>query len=310
MKVAITGISGRFGRLLAGRLHRNHTVVGIDRRACRDVPKDVEVHCIDIRRKRCEKIFRQHKFDAVVHLNVVHDPRASSSDHYTFNIQGTDRVMAHCVRHGVKKIILLSSANVYGPRPDNTQFLTEDAPLMGGERFSGIRDLVGVDMLGQSFFWKQPQIETVILRPVHIIGSVHNAPSNYLRLNRPWALAGYDPVIQVIHEEDVARAIEFAMEPGVQGIFNVPGCEPTPLSHLHKLAGCRPATLPHMLAGPILNRLFGMRLTTFPAPELDHLRYVCMVDGKRAEAQLGFEPRFDLVQTMEHLRLSRRLVTR
>ena len=169
MKIAITGIAGRFGRLLAGLLHRNHEVVGIDRRPCRTVPKDVEVHCIDIRRKRCETIFRQNRFDAVIHLQVLHNPRASSAEHYSFNIQGTDRVMSHCVKHGVKKLVLLSSANVYGPRPDNTQFLTEDTPLMGGERFSEIRDLVGVDMLGQSFFWKYPQVETVIFPPrIHV----------------------------------------------------------------------------------------------------------------------------------------------
>ena len=62
-------------------------------------------------------------------------PRASSRDHYPFNIQGTDKVMQYCVRHGIPKFVLLSSANVYGPRPDNDQFLSEDTPLMGAERF-------------------------------------------------------------------------------------------------------------------------------------------------------------------------------
>ena len=307
MKIAITGIAGRFGRVLAGLLHRHHTVVGIDRRPCKTVPKDVEVHCIDIRRKRCEAIFRQHQFDAVVHLHVLHNLRASSADHYSFNIQGTDRVMSHCVKHGVQKLILLSSANVYGPRPDNTQFLPEGAPLMGGERFSEIRDLVGVDMLGQSFFWKYPQIETVILRPVHIVGAVRNAPSNYLRLRRPWTLAGFDPVIQIIHELDVARAIELSLKAGIQGIFNISGCEPAPLSQIQTLADCRPVPLPHLVAGPMLNRLFKMRLTTFPAPELDHLRFLCMVDGRRAENEMGYQPQYNLTETMAHLRMSRLL---
>jgi UDP-glucose 4-epimerase len=304
LKVAVTGISGRFGGLVAGLLHRAHDIVGIDRRPCKHAPKDVEFHCIDIRRKRCESIFRAHKFDAVIHLNVIHDPRASSAEHYTFNIQGTSRVMAHCVKHGVKKLVMLSSANVYGPRPDNTQFLTEDAPLMGGERFSDIRDLIGVDMLGQSFFWKHPEIETVILRPVHIIGAVRNAPSNYLRLERPWAMAGFDPMIQVIHEEDVARAVGLALRPGVQGIFNLPGCVPAPLSQLLRMAGGTPRVVPHFVAGPALRRLWSMRLTSFPAPELDHLRFVCMVDGERAHGDLGFTPRYDLAETMAHLRLT------
>ena len=54
----------------------------------------------------------------------------------------------------------------------------------------------------------------------------------------------------------------------------------------------------------MLKRLFSMRLTSFPAPELDHLRYVCMVDGQRAQKILGFTPRFDLEETMEHLRMT------
>ena len=38
MKIAITGISGRLGRILARRLHRRHTVVGVDRRKLAGVP--------------------------------------------------------------------------------------------------------------------------------------------------------------------------------------------------------------------------------------------------------------------------------
>jgi UDP-glucose 4-epimerase len=52
--------------------------------------------------------------------------------------------------------VVLSSANVYGPRPDNPQFLTEEAPLLGSQDFSDIRDLIEVDMLAQSFFWRNP----------------------------------------------------------------------------------------------------------------------------------------------------------
>ncbi|MEI2638386.1 MAG: hypothetical protein V9F03_05245 [Microthrixaceae bacterium] len=30
------------------------------------------------------------------------------------------------------------------------------------------------------------------------------------------------------------------------------------------------------------------RATSFPAPELDHIRYVCMVDDRRARDVLGY----------------------
>jgi UDP-glucose 4-epimerase len=305
VRVAITGISGRLGALLARHLHRHHEVVGIDRRRFAGAPADVEMHRIDIRRKRCAEVFRNARLDAIVHLNVMHDPRASSAEHHTFNIQGTTRVMDYAVRFGIPKLVLLSSANVYGPRADNTQFLTEDAPLMGGARFSEIRDLVGIDMLGQSFFWKHPEVETVILRPVHIVGAVRNAPSNYLRLRKPMKLMGFDPMVQTIHEEDAVRAIEHAIRPGVQGVFNVSGCEPATLSKLQRMAEAKPRHCPHFVAEGLINTMWRWRLVSFPAPEVDHLRYVCMVDGSQAQEAMGFVPKFDLEETMAHLRHTR-----
>ncbi|MFN3202198.1 MAG: SDR family oxidoreductase [Bradymonadia bacterium] len=307
MKIAITGISGRLGRILARRLHRQHAVVGIDRRKWGGIPADVTLHRIDIRRKRCEDIFRSGDFDAVVHLNVMHNPRASTEEHHTFNIKGTSRVMTFCARYGIPKLVILSSANVYGPRPDNQQFLTEAEPLMAASSFSAISDLVAVDMCAQGFFWQNPEVHTVILRPVHILGGVRNAPSNYLRLERPIRLAGFDPMVQVIHEEDVVTAIERALTPKVRGVFNVAGCEPVPLSRLIELAGGRPLLMPHTAARAMLERMWSLRLTSFPAPELDHLRYVCMVDDSRARDQLGHVPEWSLEETLADLRLTRTL---
>lgn len=305
MKIAITGISGRLGRILARRLHRRHTVVGVDRRKLVGVPPDIELHRIDIRRKRCEDIFRGAGFDAVIHLNVMHNPRASTEDHHTFNIRGTNRVMSFCARFGIPKLVVLSSANVYGPRPDNQQFLKESEPLMAASSFSAISDLVAVDMCAQGFFWQHPQVETVILRPVHILGAVRNAPSNYLRLSRPIRLAGFDPMVQVIHEEDVITAIEAALAPEIRGVFNIAGCRPVTLSRLIRMAGGQPVLIPHLAARTMLDQMWKLRLTSFPAPELDHLRYVCMVDDHRAREILGFAPAFDLEQTMADLRMTR-----
>ncbi|MEI2638385.1 MAG: NAD-dependent epimerase/dehydratase family protein [Microthrixaceae bacterium] len=93
---------------------------------------------------------------AVVHLGIMHDPRASAADHHTWNVAGFQRLLEYVAQYDVPKLVVLSSANVYGPRPENPQFLTEDAPLLGGASFSEIRDLIEVDMLAQSFFWKRP----------------------------------------------------------------------------------------------------------------------------------------------------------
>jgi UDP-glucose 4-epimerase len=198
----------------------------------------------------------------------------------------------------VKKLVVLSSANVYGPQPGNAQYLTEEAPLLGGARFSGIRDLIEVDMLAQSFFWRHPDTETVILRPVHILGSVRNAASNFLRLPTVPTLLGFDPLLQVVHESDVVRAMGLSLAPKARGIYNVAGPDPAPLSKLLKLLGRRTLSVPYTFGRAALKRLWSLKLTSFPAPELDHIRYVCMVDDTRVRADLGYAPKTSLEDTV------------
>jgi UDP-glucose 4-epimerase len=176
--------------------------------------------------------------------------------------------------------------------------LTEDAPLNAGVSFPAIRDLIEVDMLASSYFWKQQQCETVILRPVHILGGVRNAPSNYLRL--PWVptLLGFDPMVQVIHELDVVEAIVKALTPGARGIFNIVGPGEVPLSTIFRELNKPIVPIPHPIAKAVMATLWRGKLTSFPVPELDHIRYVCMVDGARAREQLGFTPRYTLKETI------------
>jgi UDP-glucose 4-epimerase len=288
----VTGACGRLGKRLVRELHRVRAVVGVDRRPFNDRPKDVIHAQVDLRRKKLKDVFRGGDVEAVVHLGVMHDPRASAADHHSWNVEGFMKLLEYAAQYEVPKLVVLSSANVYGPQPQNPQFLTEEAPLLGGARFSDIRDLIEVDMLAQSFFWKHPQTESVILRPVHILGHVKNAASNFLRLPAIPTLLGYDPMVQVIHERDVVRAIQAALAPNIRGIFNIAGPEPLPLSRIIALTGKTNVPVPYTLGKRVVSRMWSLRLTSFPAPELDHIRYVCMVDDSRARKELGFAPRF------------------
>lgn len=288
--ILVTGACGRLGKSLVRRLHRERRVVAVDRRPFPDKPKDVVHEQVDIRRKKLKDVFRAESIEAVVHLGVMHDPRASAEEHHSWNVAGFQKLLEYVAHFEIPKLIVLSSANAYGPQPTNAQFLTEDAPLLGGARFSEIRDLIEVDMLAQGFFWRRPETETVILRPVHIVGAVHNAASNFLRLPTIPRLMGFDPMVQVIHESDVIRAIERAIGVGKRGIYNLAGPAPLPLSHIVRILGRPSVSVPYSVGKAVLKRLWSFRLTNFPAPELDHIRYVCMVDDRRARRELGYAP--------------------
>jgi UDP-glucose 4-epimerase len=299
--VVITGIGGNFGRAVARRLHRHYEIIGIDRRQVHHMPKDIDIENVDIRRRRAEDVFRRERIDAVVHLNIMHDPRTRQAEHHAFNIVGTQKIFGLAAEHRVPKMIVLSSANVYGPDPTNNQFLKEDAPLMGGQNFNAIRDLIALDMFCNTFFWRHPEIETVILRPVHIVGRVNNAPSRYLRLEHPISVMGFDPMVQLIHVEDVVSAIEQALTPGVRGVYNVAGPSPVPLSLLFEKMGHTPRPMPEPMARMVLKAAWSLKVSDWPVPELDHIKYVCMVDDSLAREKLGFEHQYALDRILDDL---------
>jgi UDP-glucose 4-epimerase len=296
--IVVTGICGRLGKHVARVLHREHKVIGVDRRPFPDKPKDIDHQQVDLRRKKLKDVFRSGDVRAVVHLGVMHDPRASAAEHHSWNVAGFQKLLEYVAHYQVPKLVVLSSANAYGPHPENSQFLTEEAPLLGGQNFGDIRDLIEVDMLAQSFFWKLPETETVILRPVHILGTVRNAPSNFLRLNPIPTLLGFDPMVQVIHEADVVHALELALKPGIRGIFNVAGPEPLPLSRILRILDRPSIAFPYTVGKLLLRRMWSLRLTNFPAPELDHIRFVCMVDDRRAREVLGYAPQRSIEETV------------
>ncbi|HET8937227.1 MAG TPA: NAD-dependent epimerase/dehydratase family protein [Polyangiales bacterium] len=296
--IVITGICGRMGQLLARRLHRDMPVIGIDRRRFDGMPADIVHHQIDVRRRKTQDIFRTGGIRAVVHLGVMHNLRESDRTHHSWNVVGFQKLLEYVSQYNVPKLVVLSSAMLYGPSPDNPHFLNEDAPLLGAQEFHQIRDLIDVDMLAQSFFWRNPRVETVLLRPCHILGRVRNASSNYARMERPITVMGFDPMLQVIHERDVVEALMLALQPGTRGIYNLRGPGELPLSRIWRILGKAPTPVPGPMIRTLLSSLWSSKFSNFPKEELDHLRYICLVDDRRARKELGFTPRYGIEDTV------------
>lgn len=301
--ILITGVEGRFSRRLVRRLHRYRKVIGMGTRPARGFPGDVTHFQTDPLRSAARSVFREGHISAVVHLGVVHDPHAKRAEAHSRNLLAFQRVIEYAKTYSIPKVVLLSSANTYGPRAENAQFLNERAPLLAGGRFTEMHALVELDMYAQSCFWREPELEVVILRPANILGTVRNAPSNYLRLPVVTTLLGFDPMVQTVHQDDVVTAIELALRPGAHGIYNVAGPPPVPLSKALDMLGRKRVGVPYTIAKGGLAGLFRLGVSQFPSPELDFIRYVCMVDDSQARRRpeqqgLGYSPRFDLEQTL------------
>ena len=293
--VLITGVSGGQGRLLTQRLSESYRVVGVDRLPWEGHPSKVTIYQTDLRKRAFEEIFRKERPSVVVHLAFVRHFKIDPQVRHEVNVMGTKRVMEFCHKHGVKQFVLLSSHYVYGALPENPYFLDEDAPLNASRTYPEIRDLVETDSIATTFLWKYPDIHSVVLRPVNILGYyVHSAISRYLKLRRIPVMWGFDPMMQFIHEEDVAEAMALAIEKSLRGVFNVAGPGAVPLSVAIRETGGKTISLPEPVARTLINRLFKLGLYSFPSGAIDFIKYPCTLDGSRFVKETGFEPLFGL----------------
>ena len=119
MKVLVTGISGALGRMVARKLlERGHEVFGLDRRPWPDAPKGVEMLQEDIRKRPAEDLFRTKRPEAVIHMATVTHFTARFEERYRINLGGTRAIFDHCHTYGVKHIVFVGRATVYGAAMD------------------------------------------------------------------------------------------------------------------------------------------------------------------------------------------------
>lgn len=300
-KVVITGICGALGKLLALDLHKDYDVIGVDRRPFYDRPKDINHLRLDLRRKSAISTLKKEKPDIIIHLGVLRNPLKHKGKEKAIhlNIESTSKLMNLAEKIKVRKFVFLSSANLYGPSSTSSGFLTEDTPLHGANRSPEIRDLVSLDMMLQGLFWKAPNTESVILRPVHIVGpDLNNAPSRYIRQGNVPTIMGFDPVLQLIHQDDMIKALRASLKPNVHGVYNIVGQGQAPLSRMLMFLGKKSYPVPGFVFRSLLQRAFKYHLTSFPPGELDHLKYTCLVDNQRAQKDMKFVAEKSLPDTL------------
>jgi UDP-glucose 4-epimerase len=290
-RVLITGIAGSHGRLLTRRLLGRYGVLGVDRNGWPGHPPDVQMHLLDLRKRRLEDIIRTERPDTIVHYAFVRHFRGDPESRHEVNVLGTRRLLEFAAEYGVKRIVVVSSGYVYGALPENPSFLDEEAPLNVTRTYPQIRDLAEVDYLVMTFLWKHPEIATTLLRPVNMLGPAsRTAISRLLHQRLVPMILGFDPMMQFVHEEDVAEAALLALEKGTHGVFNVTGPGAVPLSVAIRETGGIPLALPETVARAVFERLFRWGLYHTPAGAIDFLKYGCTLDGRRFIATTGFAP--------------------
>lgn len=303
-KILVTGAAGGLASVVVHRLADDYDLVGVDPRMIRSGSRAFpgEFHQVDYRQRKMADIFRTHQFHALLHLGRVPvTAKARKSLRYNLNVLGTRSLLDLSLRFGVKNVIVFSTYHVYGAHQHNHLQITEADPLRASQIFAELSDAVELDNASAMFLLRnREQVRTMILRPANVVGPViQNQITQLLRADYCPVLLGYDPMMQFIHESDIAEALILALGSKHSGIYNVAGEGVVPWSHAVRTAGAVPVPLPHLLAYPAFAIASKMGVYRFPKHLIDYFRYPTIISDKAFREETGYAPG---VTTMEALR--------
>jgi len=294
--LAITGVSGYFGKVLMPYLEEDsdiEKIIGIDIRPPNQLQewKKLEFHRMDIRDPGIESFVKG--VDALVHLAFVLMRLPGDKQIDDINIHGTQSVIDIAGRGGVQKLIITSSTVAYGIHPDNPIPMTEESPLRPNTNLYYSYAKAANETFLDAFCQDHPEIIVTRLRPPTVVGPTANEKlMAQVVANVIPVIRGYNPLIKLLHEEDLAQALYKAICEDLPGIYNVTSDEPRSMPQLAETSNSRIFPLPEFVVRGMSSLLWRLGVTPF-APEFIELlsKYTFITSNEKLKAS-GWSPKY------------------
>jgi UDP-glucose 4-epimerase len=300
-RVVITGIASHWGAELARRLERDPAIAYIAGIDSAPPPIDLERTDFieaDIRTPLLARLLPPTRADTIVHCGILWYPEPGKPARalHDINVIGTLQLLAACERtESLQNVVVRGSAAIYGSEGPVPQFFTERMAGSTPLRTRFQRDIAELEAYFDNFARRHPHLVCCMLRYQPEIGPELDMPlPRYLRLPIVPTQLGFDPRLQLLHEDDATGALEAAVRRPVRGAVNVAPTGAISLSHILQIARRPSLPIPHPLFGPALARL-GSQLGagTLFGDALRLLRFGRGVDNRRLREEVGYEPAFD-----------------
>jgi nucleoside-diphosphate-sugar epimerase len=288
----VTGAARGVGHALIARLARSpdvERVVAIDDH--RGDVAGVTWRVADIRDPALAA--RLDGIDVVVHTDVDTSLDRDPRQRRALNLRAAQTVLTAAAAERVGRVVLLSSAMVYGARPDNPVPLPEDAPLLAAADGSLAGDLLEVEHLARRSRRVNPATAVTVARPAALVGgTIDTLLTRHFEAPRLLKVRGCEPLWQFCHLDDLASALELAATGAVAGDFAV-GCDGWLSSEeVEQISGLKSIELPARLTFGTAQRLHRLGVTPAPAAELHYEVYPWVVDCSALRAA-GWTPAHD-----------------
>ena len=287
--VAVTGAAQGLGHALTARLaasDRIGRVVAIDDH--RGDVTGVTWRVVDVRDPALAG--RLTGVDVVVHTDVDLAPDTDARARRAFNVRGAQTVLTAAAAGRVGRAVLVTSAMVYGARPDNPVPLEESAPPAADLDGSVVGDLLEIEQLARRSAAAHPGLDVTVVRPAALVGDgVETAVTRHFEAPRLLTVKGTRPRWQFCHVDDLVSALELTAAGELTGSFAV-GCEGwLEQEEVEEISGLRRLELPAGLTFGAVQRLHRAGLTPVPVVDLNFIVYPWVVDC-RALRDAGWRP--------------------
>jgi UDP-glucose 4-epimerase len=297
--IALTG-SGYKGKALLNWLEQDPRfphVIYLNNKRPDIVLKKSKFYRIDLTETLADaqiaEILKKENIDTLVHTAIpVTPPHDVARAHELISV-GSMYICNAAAEAKVRKLILSSTADVYGAYPNNPNYLTEDHPPRGGANSHFLSDKIDAENAFLKFAKRQPDRIVTILRSATILGpTIKSFKTDYLSRPIVPTILGYDPMMQFVHEEDLLQAFKIVITEDHPGIFNIASSGVLPLSKAIKLMD--KINFPMLLLGlkSLVQLLWYLDISPAPANRIDYLKYLCCVSTDKAEKEMGFKPRY------------------
>ena len=292
--VAVTGATSGIGRALAVRLATSpdvKKVIAID--GHRGDIAGVTWRVADVRDPALAG--RLTGVDVLVHADYDLAPDSDARPRRAFNVRGAQTVLTAAAAGRVGRVVLVTSAMVYGARPDNPVPLPEDAPLTADTDSSVAGDLLEIEQLARRSPRANPGMTVTVVRPAALVGTdpyaVDTLVTRHFEAPRLLTVKGCAPRWQFCHVDDLVSALEFTVTGRIEGDFAV-GCDGwLEQDQVEEISGLKSIELPARLTFGTAQRLHRVGVTPAPAIDLRYVVYPWVVDCA-ALREAGWRPAF------------------
>lgn len=209
--VVLTGAASALGRRVRARLDADPTV-----------PEVVELDLADGRERPAADLKAALEgATALVHLGRTDGAELDGTGAGGVDVEGTRHLLDAAGSVGVDRVVVLSSATVYGAWSNNPLPLTEEAPLRPNPGLAYATHKAEVERLAHEFAEGHPSATVAVLRPTVAVAEERTAWLAQSLWSGSGLRPGDEAPSQFVHLDDLAAAVDLARREGLRGAYNV-----------------------------------------------------------------------------------------